>query len=358
MPGRDVRPHRARLRRGRRRRPGLPPVNGASPRPRIPLAPLIIQTEALEPEPGAWLREQGAELVECAPINPRFAELLPEAAALLVRTYTVVDEALLERAPNLRVVARAGVGLDNIDVPACRARGVEVVHTPGANTRAVVEFVLALALDALRPRVFLDTPLDQDAWNRARKELTAPRQLAGSTVGILGLGRVGAGVARAFHALDARVIACDVRAPSELRPEARTLVERGDVAMVDVDTLCAESGVLSLHVDGRASNRHLVGADAFGRFKSDVVLINTSRGFVLDPFACAEFMLAHPGACALLDVHDPEPFTAAHPLLDLPNVHLAPHLASATRPAKTNMSWVVRDLWRVLLGESPEHPAE
>lgn len=320
--------------------------------------PLVIQTEALEPEPGAWLREQGAELVECAHTDPRFEALLPRAAALLVRTYTVVDDAMLARAPRLRVVARAGVGLDNIDLAACRARAVAVVHTPGANTRAVVEFVLALALDALRPRVFLDRPLDQDAWNKTRKELTAPRQIAGSTVGVLGLGRVGAGVARACRALDARVIAADVRRADALRPEARALVERAEVELVEPERLYAESDLLSVHVDGRAANRALLGRDAFGRMRSDVVLINTSRGFVIDPYACAEFMLAHPAACALLDVHDPEPFGPSHPLLDIPNVHLAPHLASATTPAKTNMSWVVRDLWRVLQGQPPECPAE
>lgn len=331
--------------------PSTPPAQAHRP-------PLVLQTEHLEPEPAAWLRAQGADLVECPHTSPEFAQRLPEADALLVRTYTVVDDALLARAPRLRAIARAGVGLDNIDLDACRARGIPVVHTPGANTRAVVEYVLALTLDALRPRLFLDQAIDPDDWNRLRKELTAPRQIAELTVGILGLGRVGAGVARAFHALDARVLAADVRTPNELRPEARTLVQNGTVELVEPHRLYAESDILSIHVDGRSSNRHLVAADALGRMKPDAVLINTARGFVLDPFACAEFMLAHPGACALLDVHDPEPFTAANPLLDLPNVHLAPHLASATRQAKTNMSWVVQDLWRVLQGEPPERPAE
>jgi phosphoglycerate dehydrogenase-like enzyme len=91
--------------------------------------------------------------------------------------------------------------------------------------------------------------------------------------------------------------------------------------------------------------------------KGDVVLINTSRGFVVDPVACAEFCVDHPGALAILDVHDPEPVAETSPLLEIANVRLSPHVAGATQAAKREMSWVVRDVWRVLSGEAPEHPA-
>ncbi len=310
---------------------------------------LVIQTEDLDTECAAWLGER-CELVAHAPDgSPRWRDLLSRAAGLVVRTYTRVDGAMLAGAPKLRVVGRAGVGLDNIDVHACRARGVEVVHTPGANTRAVVEYVTALMLDALRPRVFLDRPLASAEWNRVRRELVGERELGELTLGIWGLGRVGSGVARVGTALGMRVIANDLRDIPER--------DRGGAAMVDLATLLRESDVLSVHVDERASNRGLVGREAFAAMRERVIFINTSRGFVVDGSACAAFFRARAGALALLDVHEPEPFDVGYPLLGLANVHLSPHLASGTASAKRRMSWVVRDVWRVLSGERPECPA-
>jgi phosphoglycerate dehydrogenase-like enzyme len=310
---------------------------------------LVIQTEDLDAEAAAWLGERCELIVQQADGSARWLDLLSRASALVVRTYTRVDGAMLARAPALRVVGRAGVGLDNIDVPACRARGVEVVHTPGANTRAVVEYVTALMLDALRPRLFIDRALAAEEWNRLRRELVADRELGELTLGVWGFGRVGSGVAGVGSALGMRVLANDLREV----PEA----SRGGATMVDAATLLRESDVLSVHVDERAANRGLVNDAAFRAMKPSVLLINTSRGFIVDARACASFMRSNPDAQALLDVHEPEPFDAAYPLLGIPNVQLAPHLASGTRAAKARMSWVVRDVWRVLTGEKPEFPA-
>lgn len=311
--------------------------------------PLALQTEDLDPVPSAWLAERCELVIQPADGSAKFRELLARAEALIVRTYTIVNADLLARAPRLRVVARAGVGLDNVDVAACRARGVEVVNTPGANTRAVVEYVTALLLDAKRPRLFLDRPIDSKEWNMLRKELVAPRELGELTLGIWGLGRVGSGVARVAAALDMRCLYNDLR---EI-PEA----QRSGATPVDVQTLLRESDVLTIHVDDRPGNRAILNAAALAQCKPHVLVINTSRGFVVDPHALAAFMIDHPAAQALLDVHEPEPFDQTYPLLDIKNVHLAPHLASGTATAKRNMSWVVRDVWRVLSGERPEHPA-
>lgn len=308
--------------------------------------PLVIQTEDLDAEAAAWLGER-VRLVRAGEDDPGLPVLLTTAAGLVIRTYTRVDGALLTTAPNLRVVGRAGVGLDNVDLEACRARGVRVVHTPGANTAAVVEFVVAMMVDALRPRVFLEKPLaDAGVWTSVRRDLIAPRQLADLTLGVLGMGRIGTRVAEVGRALGMRVVYAD------LEPRGLTFGRQ-----VSPDQLYASADVISVHVDGRPGNRGLVGMDAFGRMKSDVVFINTSRGFVVDAAACAEFMIGHPGACALLDVHEPEPISETSPLLDIANVHLSPHIAGATASAKRDMSWVVRDVWRVLQGDEPEHPA-
>ncbi len=303
--------------------------------------PIVVVTEPLTAGPLAWLGER-AEVVLAGVESREFAEAAPRAEGLVVRTYTRVDADLLARMPCLRAVGRAGVGLDNIDQDACAARGVVVCSTPDANTEAVVEFVVASMLDATRPRGYLDRALDPEAWNALRADMVAPRQLAGSTLGVWGFGRIGSRVARAGRALGMSVAYHDVREIPALEREGAGPVSR--------DELLGMSDFLTVHVDGRKDNSGLVGPEAFGRMKEDVVFINTSRGLVVDAGACADFMRARPGAQALLDVHEPEPIPVEYALLMMPNVYLTPHIASATQRAKDAMSWVVRDVWGVLAG--------
>lgn len=316
--------------------------------PRTPESPLVVRTEHLAPEAEAWISERCAFAV-ATPGDEAFEALADRIVGLVVRTYTDVDATLLDRLPALRVVARAGVGIDNIDVAACRDRGVEVVHTPDANTQAVVEYVTALLCDAIRPRLLLESAVDAARWNAIRAEVCGERQMNEMTLGILGLGRIGRRVAEVAAAIGFKVIYHDlIDLPEAVRAGAEP---------VSMETLLAESDVLTIHVDGRTSNRDLVDAAALRRLKPDAVLLNTSRGFVVKQDDLASWLAGRPEAQAILDVHREEPFPADDPLIPLPNAHLAPHLASRTRTAMSNMSWVVRDLWRVLEGETPHHPA-
>lgn len=309
----------------------------------------MIQTEELDAPAAEWLRER-CEVVRCPPDDPAsLGALLPEAAGLVVRTYTTVDAGLLDRAPRLRVVGRAGVGLDRIDVPECRRRGVEVVHTPDANSDAVAEFVFALLLDALRPRAVTPVAMPADRWCDLRTRLIAPVQLRELTLGVLGLGRVGSRVARIGAGFGMPVLYHDL---AEIPPASRH-----GARPVDLPDLLARSDVLTIHVDNRAGNRGLMSETLLARLKPGAVLVNTSRGLVMDTPALARWLRANPAARALIDVHDPEPFGPDYPLLGLPNATLTPHLAAATATAHRAMSWVVRDVWRVLCGERPEHPA-
>jgi D-3-phosphoglycerate dehydrogenase len=312
--------------------------------------PLVIQTEELEPGPAAWLSER-CELVVCPYKDAeRLDGLLPRAEGLIVRTYTKVDAGVLDKAPRLRVVARAGVALENIDVRECVRRGIRVVHTPGANTRAVVEYVWAQVLDAYRPMHYLTSAVTAEEWHRLRNRFTAPRQLTDLTLGIWGFGRIGSAMARVAAAMEVRALYNDL---IEIPDAGRFGAEP-----VGVDRLLAESDIVTVHVDYRPGNEKLVNAAAFSRMKEDVVFINASRGFVVDPAAVAEFCRAHPRALAFLDVHDPtEPIGPEYPALGVTNIRVAPHLASGTVTAKTNMSWVVRDVWRVLSGQEPEFEA-
>lgn len=300
---------------------------------------LVVQTEELDPGPAAWLAQQ-CELVACRVDDPRFPQLAPRVEALVIRTYTRIDAALLARLPRLRVIGRAGVGLDNIDVDACTARGVRVVHTPDANSDAVSELVFAFLLDVTRPRLFLDAPLPPERWRTLRHELRAPRQLKELTLGIVGLGRVGRRVARIGAAFGMRCIYHDLLDI----PAA----ERSNAEPVSFDEVLRHADVISLHVDPRPANRHLLGQAALARVRPAAILLNTSRGLVVDHAALAQFLRANPASSAVLDVHEPEPITDENPLLGLPNAHLSPHIGAATRLAQENMSWVVRDVWAAL----------
>lgn len=284
--------------------------------------------------------------------GPRFDAALREADALVVRTYTRVDRDLLARAPRLRVVGRAGVGLDAIDLDACRDRGVSVVHTPEANAGAVREWVMAAVLRRLRPLPTVP-PAGTDAatWRSLREQALAPRSLEELTVGIVGFGRVGARVAAAMHAMGARVLAHDLR---EIDPGAASAA---GATMSSIARVHAESDILCLHVDGRAANRGLYDAARLAELREDVILVNASRGFVVDPAALAAILEARPAMTAILDVHEPEPVPPGHPLLGHPRAMLTPHVASRTAAAQRAMSAVVDDVIRVLEGEPPRWPA-
>lgn len=309
---------------------------------------IVVQTEQLSKQAAQWLAAQ-CRLVTCPTKSPEFDSVIAHASGLVVRTYTIVDQALLQRAPRLRVVGRAGAGLDNIDVTACRARGVEVVYAPDANTQAVVEFVFWLLGDALRPRPTLDHAVSQEQWDRVRQMIVGRRQLSEATLGILGLGRVGQRVAAVARVYGCRVLYNDLLTiPAEQRHGAQP---------VGVEALFEQSDAVTIHIDGRPANRNFVSAGLISRMRGDVIFANTSRGFVVDNLALANFLKKNHDALALLDVHEPEPFGADYPLLGVPNARLYPHLASRTQAAMEAMSWVVRDVVAVLEGRQPQFPA-
>ena len=310
--------------------------------------PFVLQTEDLDPAAAAWLRES-CELVAKHFSEPGFDDLLARADAAVVRTYTKVDAAFLDKAPRLKVIGRAGVGLDRINVAECRRRGVEVVHTPDANTQAVAEYVFAMLFDGLRPRQFLKEATDQQRWNRLRRDMEAINQLSELTLGILGMGRVGSRVARIGHGLGMDVLYHDLLDI----PESR----RWGARPVPLDELLYRTDVLTIHIDSRPTNRQFVNAAILAQLRKTAIVVNTSRGLVVDAAALATWLKATPTAKALIDVHDPEPFGQDYPLLGLTNAYLSPHLAASTATAHVNMSWVVKDIYRVLMGEKPVHPA-
>lgn len=315
----------------------------------MPQPPLVLVTEGSDPKPLAWLKER-ARVVEAAPDSPEYIAVLPEAEGMVVRTYTKVTAALLARCPKLRVVGRGGVGIENIDVQACRARGVEVVYTPDANTLAVGDFVFGYALQLLRPWAFFkERAYEPKEFKHVRNTFRGV-QLNELTIGILGMGRVGRRVGKiAANGFDMRVLYNDLLdVQSQLKFPATA---------VDKPALFREADIVSLHVDMKPGNERLVSTPLLSLMKPTAILINTSRGEVLEDAALAAAIRAKKIAGAAVDVFDPEPPKADYPLLGLENVLLTPHMAARTYTAIENMSWVVRDVMEVLNGRPPKYPA-
>src|ERR1700722_10008575 len=240
----------------------------------------VLMTEGSDARPLQWLREQ-VNVVEIRADDPAFDSQLATADGLCVRTYTQVNVALLAKAPKLKVVARGGVGLENIDVKACRQRGVEVVYAPDANTLAVGDFVFGYLLQLLRPwNFFKDRAYEPKEFKRIRDTVRG-RQLNELTIGILGMGRVGRRVGHiAANGFGMTVIYNDlVDVAGKLDFPAKS---------VDKPTLYRESDILSLHVDMKPGNHNLVGREQLAMLKPTTVLINTRRGEVLDAVALAD----------------------------------------------------------------------
>jgi D-3-phosphoglycerate dehydrogenase len=323
------------------------PVNGSNP---VMAKPLVLVTEGSDQKPLEWLHQQ-VGVIEIGPDNGDFERYLKDAEGLVVRTYTKVNAELLERAPNLKVVGRGGVGLENIDVKTCRARGVQVVYTPDANTIAVGDYVFGYALQLLRPWAFFKERAYPPAEFKRIRNTVRGRQLNELTIGILGMGRVGRRVGRiAASGFGMRVIYNDIL---DIRPESLDF----PAVRVDKPALYSESDILSLHVTMIPGNENLVGREQLATMKKDAILINTSRGEVLDAHALRDAIVEKRLAGAALDVFHPEPPPADFPLLGLDNVLLTPHLAARTHTALENMSWVVRDVVEVLHGRPPKYPA-
>jgi len=310
----------------------------------------VLLTETLADTPAQWIDER-TDFHRCAYDGDGLPAELAEAEGLIVRTYTIVDEAFLDKAPKLKVIGRAGVGLDNIDLEACKRRGVRVVYTPDANTQAVVEYILALMLDHYRPRTAMPPRLDADTFHALRKTEVG-RQLDQLTLGIVGFGRIGKRLGKAAHAIGMNLKVCDLLPEAELHKAVDFPFD-----FVGHTELYAGSDIVTIHVDGRASNRHMINAESLKHLRNDCLFINAARGMLVNADDLAGWAKAHPNARAILDVHDPEPPPGSYPLFGLDNTRLLPHIASRTHQALDNMSWVVRDVLRVLEGEAPTYPA-
>lgn len=258
-----------------------------------------------------------------------------------------INAAALAAADRLQVIARYGVGYDNVDLAAAQSKGILVTNTPGANSASVAELALGLMLSLARQIPEGDRAIHQGKWPRI-----AGVSLEGKTVGIYGLGAIGKQLARRLAGFGCRVVACD---PFVRPAEARAL----NVELLPSDEVVAAADFLSLHLPLLPDTRCMVNAEFLARMKPGAYLINTSRGEVIDEAALAEALQSGRLRGAALDAFITEPPEAGHPLLALPNVIATPHLGAQTDGATNNMGWMaVKDCLAVLRGEAPEHPVQ
>ena len=259
------------------------------------------------------------------------------ADALIVRNRTRVDDALLASAPALEVVGRLGVGLDNIDVDACAARGIEVIPATGANAASVAEYVICAAMLLLRGRAYTSSAaVAAGEWPRAA--LSRGSELAGKTLGLVGFGTIGRLTGRLGRAMGMRVVGSD----AQIQDDASVWADE-DTRPHSLAALLAIADVVSLHVPLTTGTRHLIDADRIARMKRGAVLVNSARGGVVDEAAVAVALRSGQLGGAALDVFEREPLAAGSPLADCPNLLLTPHIAGVTVESNARVSMLVAD---------------
>ena len=270
------------------------------------------------------LSAAGLDLLKADPqVSVNVAKKMPRADllacigeydALIVRSETKVDAEVIERGQRLRVIGRAGIGVDTIDVDAATHRGIIVMNTPQANTIATCEHTVAMMLAMARHIPQADASLRRGEWTRSK---FMGEQLMGKTLGVIGLGRIGTQVARRAIAFGMEVIAFDPYVNAEA-------ARANKIALVELDELLAKSDFITLHSSLNPGSRRLLDAEAIARMKPGAHIINVARGALVDFDALYEALSTRKMAGAAIDVFEEEPPKADHPLFKLPNVVVTP----------------------------------
>lgn len=307
------------------------------------------------PEPALEIVRAAAEtrVWDREDVPPPRDVLLREASGcdgLLTLLTDRVDEELLAGSPRLRVVANMAVGYDNIDVPAATRHGVVVTNTPEVLTETTADFAFALLMAAARRVAEGDRFTRAGQWQTWAPLLLAGQDVHHATLGLVGLGRIGSAVARRARGFEMRVLYYDpIRRPD--------LEQSLGIEFRELNEVLRESDFISVHVPLMPETRHLIGAEQFRMMKTTAVFVNAARGPVVDEAALVEALRSRTIYAAGLDVYEKEPLSPDSPLLQLDNVILAPHIASASIPTRTRMATLAAEnLAAVLQGSRPPTP--
>lgn len=271
------------------------------------------------------LKNAGFEVVyEEYPNEEMLIELVGDVEAIIVRSKPKVTRKVIEAAPKLKVIGRAGVGLDNIDIEAAKEKGIKVVNSPAASSRSVAELTIALIFAVARKIAFADRKMREGVW---AKKQSMGIELEGKTIGIVGFGRIGYNVAKIAKALGMNVLLYDPY-PNEERAK-----EVGG-KFVSLEELLKESDVVTIHVPLIDATYHLINEERLKLMKPTAILINAARGAVIDTDALVKALQEGWIAGAGLDVFEEEPLPKDHPLTKLDNVVLTPHIGASTVEAQ------------------------
>ncbi|HKG37497.1 MAG TPA: D-glycerate dehydrogenase [Conexibacter sp.] len=274
------------------------------------------------------------------PLASALQEHAQRADALLCMLSDRIDATFLQANPHLKVIANYAVGLDNIDLAAAHAQGTPIGNTPDVLTDATADLAFALMLAAARRLPQAAQTVRDGEWGTWQPDTFLGADVVGATLGIVGAGRIGEAVARRATGFDMRILKSTSRGGTPL------------------PKLLEQSDFVSLHVPLTSSTRHLIDAQALTRMKPTAILVNTARGQIVDQQALVDALHAGTIAGAALDVTDPEPLPADHPLLQAPNVLVIPHIGSATPRTRAAMTdRAVDNLLAGLAGEPLPHPA-
>jgi D-3-phosphoglycerate dehydrogenase len=304
----------------------------------------VLIADDLAPEGVTYLQQQAAcEVhVQTGLNEAQLQEQIRDCDALLVRSQTKVTRRVIESAQRLRVIGRAGVGVDNIDVAAATERGVLVLNAPDGNTIAAAELAFAMLLAVARMIPQADASVRSGAWER---KAFVGVELQAKTLAVIGLGRIGTEVARRAQAFGMTVAAYDPFLTDERAADL-------GIRRRSLEQALEEADFVTVHTPLTAETRHLLGDAAFARMKVGVRLVNCARGGIVDEAALAEAIQAGRVAGAALDVYEQEPLRPDHPLRACANVIFTPHIGASTVEAQVQVAYAVaQDVVRVLRGE-------
>jgi D-3-phosphoglycerate dehydrogenase len=308
----------------------------------------ILIADKLAKRAGEILQAAGHEVVTRLGLSE--AELCDAVGGfdvLLVRSAVRVTRPIIDAANALKVIGRAGTGVDNIDVPAATARGILVMNVPGGNTVSAAEHTIALMFAMARNVPRGDASLRRGEWERSALTGT---EITGKTLGVVGFGKIGQLVADRAIGLKMKVVAFDLLVPSFVMDAA------GVEPVATLDALLERADVVTLHVPGGAATKGLIGRDALAKCRKGALLINCARGGVIDESALAEALRSGHIGGAAIDVFEAEP-PKDSPLLGLPNVVLTPHLGASTHEAQVRVAIAVAEQVRDFLATGRRHGA-
>jgi D-3-phosphoglycerate dehydrogenase len=309
--------------------------------------PKVLVSDPIAPEGIAILKQVADVDVKTGLPKDELASIIGEYDALAVRSETKVTADILEKATNLKIIGRAGVGVDNIDVAKATERGILVVNSPEGNTMAAAELTVAMLLALARNIPQADATMRQGEWKRSK---FMGSEIYGKTLGVVGLGKIGREVAKRLQAFDMKVIGYD----PYLKPEQ---AEALGIRLVDLPTLYKESDYITVHVPKTKETAGMIAAEQIAMMKPTVRLINVARGGIIDEVSLAEAAKSGKIAGAAIDVFSVEPATADNPLLNIPNIITTPHLGASTEEAQVNVAIDIAEQIADVLGGKPARAA-